>query len=111
MGSSVGARVVTGKYICATTTDMSIELPFTPSYIRLVNLTTFYSVEWFKGMAEPSGLETIGGSMSLETTTMITTYLKFNMDDSSPTIRGFVMGQKANINDTADEIIQYIAVE
>ena len=112
MGSSVGSRAVTGKYICVAATDMVIELPFTPSYVRLVNLTTFYAVEWYQGMAEPSGLEiTNAGAMTLETTTMLEVHTKFSLDEASPTVRGFTMGQKANINDTVSEIIQYIAVE
>ncbi len=112
MGSSVGSRIVTGRYVCVNTTDMDIELPFTPSRVTLINDTSLYQVMWQEAMDPDSGFETTDtGTTSLETSDLITAHLKFNTDDSSPTIRGFTLGQRTNVNDAADEVIHWVAYE
>jgi hypothetical protein len=113
MGSSVGTRMVTGYTLCVNGSDMVIALPFTPARVELINETTLYQVMWQKAMDPASGFETTNaGATTLVTSDLITPNFKYNTDDAAPpTARGFTLGQRANVNDTDNEPIHWVAYE
>lgn len=107
MSSSVGAKFRTGQVV-ATGANLDVRTPgFLPAKVRLVNLTTFYALEHYKGFADASALEvTNAGAMTLETSDCIT--LLAPDANGNP---GFRVGARANVNDTTTELLRWEAVE
>lgn len=59
-------KVVTDASAAAAAT---FSLPFTPRFVRFVNLTDRITDEWYEGMASASSLHTVAaGTMTLEAT-------------------------------------------
>lgn len=59
-------KIVTSS---ATAAAATITLPFTPRYVKFVNLTDRIIDEWFEGMASASSLHTVAaGTVTLEAT-------------------------------------------
>jgi hypothetical protein len=88
-------RVATGRYLdTGTVAAYTFTVGFTPKYVRIVNLTSGDTMEWFEGMAAASASKTVAaGTRSLITSNGITV--------SGNT---FIMGLDTDVNVTSEQV-------
>lgn len=107
MSSTVGPRYATGTVVSTNAALAIRTLGFKPKKVRIINVTTFYQLEHFQGMADASAFEiTNAGAMTLETSDCITL-----LDADANGNPGFQVGARANVNDTTTEVLRWEAWE
>lgn len=95
------SNVATGRFLeDATAAAVEFTLGFTPRYVRVVNVTSGDSLEWFEGMAAASAVKV---TASTGVVTIITT-LGITVADGK-----FTLGLDLDVN-VADEQLSWIAL-
>lgn len=85
---------------------LTIQLGFTPEYVRLVNEDGLASLEWFSAMTDGHGLKTVtAGTMSKITSNGVTPYSGTAGANSA----GFTIGADTDIN-VSGETLHYVAI-
>lgn len=91
-------RIAQGRYFddAAIAADVDFDIGFKPRYVRVVNETGLAVLEWFEGMTDGRGTKQItAGTMSfVAASTGITPR---GGESTTDTIRGFTLGQDADI--------------
>lgn len=109
MGSTLGARVATGK-VTGTGSVIEIELDFNVGKVELFNVDGLATLVWTKSMLPGYGLKQItAGTISLITSNGVTPVKKQVFGDSGDP-RGFKIGADTDINVSA-EVIHWVATE
>ena len=82
---------------------INIPIGFQPDYVRVVNVESADTMEWFRGMANASGIKTVAaGTKTLPVANGISAL------NSKTSGEGFVIGADADVN-VAGETIRFFA--
>jgi len=93
-------NIAVGRYLdTGTVAAFTITCGFEPRYVRVQNVTSRDSMEWFEGMDDDSGLKTVAaGTRTLSTSLGITV-----------SASGFTMGLDTDVVVTSEQI-SWIAI-
>lgn len=103
MGSGV-SRVIVGS-VNGTGSAINVDtIGFTPSYVRLLNVTGNCQGEWHEDMADAEMQKVVDSGSGTTDISLVTS------GGVTPRDTGFQIGTDTDVN-VADEIIRYIAME
>ena len=101
-------HMASGTFTVVTAdTAIDFSIGFAPDYVKIINVTAAFSIEWWADMADAEGYKTTGstGVDALITTLGITPYA----GTSGGVGKGFTLGADTDLTDATSDVLYWIA--
>ena len=105
------AHVEVGTFTqAATAIAVNVSCGFSPSYVKIINVTDGDTMEWFRGMTDAHGLKSLAGTANqLKLTAVTANGITPSGDGAADTFKGFTFGLDTDIN-IASKVYRWVAL-